>query len=101
MEELTMIPRLYANGRIALQLMCENGESWGTLSVNLVDAEIADDEMGIPVWNLPEERIAAFLESGQFVDTGKTAPAGYVEAPIWRVVCPKLLAAFARLREQA
>lgn len=101
MEDLTMVPRLYGNKRIALQLMCDNGEPWGALSVNLVDADIADDEMCIPVWNLPEAQVAAFLESGEFVDTGKTAPAGFVDAPIWRVVCPKLLNSFAQLREQA
>lgn len=98
MEDLTMVPRLYANKRIALQLMCDNGEPWGALSVNMVDAEIADDEMCIPVWNLPEEMVAACLESGDFVDTGRTVPAGFVDAPVWRVVCPKLLASFATLR---
>lgn len=66
-----------------------------------VTPQHADDEMCIPVWNLPEERVAACLESGEFVDTGRTVPAGFVDAPVWRVVCPKLLASFAKLRLEA
>lgn len=98
MEELTILPRLYPNKRIAIQLMCEDGETWGVLSANFVEVEIAEDEMCISAWNVPQERLDAFLATGKFVDTGKIVQAGYVESPIWRVVCPTLLESFARLR---
>lgn len=100
-DTLTLAPTLYANKRIAFRLICDDGEPYSVLSCNIVEAEIEDDEICIPSWNLPEDLLAGYLATGKFVDTGKGATTGFVVAPIWRVVCPELLAEIARLRQQA
>ena len=41
------------------------------------------------------------LATGRFEDTGRTEPAGYVDAPVWRVLCPDILAEAARQRAKA
>lgn len=99
MENLILQPELYGNKRIAFRLMCEDGEPYGALTTNIVEATLDDDEVCIPSWNLPKPLLDSYLASGRFVDTGKTVPTGYVEAPVWRVTCPELLAAVARLRK--
>lgn len=98
MEKLNMSLDLYRNLRIGIRLVCEDGEPWGALTCNVADADLAEDEVCIPVWNLSEERVAAYLASGQFEDTGRAVPTGYVEAPVWRVVCPELLEEARNLR---
>lgn len=98
MEKLDMHLSLYRNQRIGIQLNCEDGEPWGALTCNIVDADLADDEVCIPVWNHSEELVAAYLASGQFEDTGRAVTTGYVQAPVWRVVCPDLLEEARRLR---
>ncbi|MBA1280447.1 hypothetical protein [Stutzerimonas stutzeri] len=100
-DTLELTPTLYANKRIAFRLTCEDGEPYGALTCNIVDVEIEDDEICIPVWNLREELIAGYLATGQFEETGKGVETGFVVAPVWRVVCPKLLEQIARLRKQA
>lgn len=100
-DTLTLQPTLYANKRIAFRLMCEDGEPYGVLTCNIVEAQIEDDEICIPSWNLREDLLAGYLASGQFEETGKGAATGFVVAPIWRVVCPQLLAEVARLRRIA
>ncbi|WP_156341204.1 MULTISPECIES: hypothetical protein [Pseudomonas] len=40
-------PRLYPNGRLALELLYEDGEHWGVLTTNLVEAELAVDQVCI------------------------------------------------------
>lgn len=100
-DTLTLQPTLYTNKRIAFRLMSDDGEPYGALTCNIVDAQIEDDEICIPSWNLREDLLAGYLATGQFEETGKGAVTGYVVAPVWRVVCPKLLAEVARLRQQA
>lgn len=40
-------PRLYPNGRLALELLYEDGEHWGVLTTDLVEAELAVDEVSL------------------------------------------------------
>lgn len=98
MERFDLKVRLYPNKRLALQLFEKNGESWGVLTTNLVDAQLAEDEICIPVWNLPESVVDGFLSTGKFEDTGRHEQAGFEDAPVWRVKCPDILAAAAQQR---
>lgn len=100
MERFELNTRLYPNKRLALELI-EDGEPWGVLTTNLVEALLADDEICIPTWNLPEDVLAKFLASGKFEDTGRREPAGFVEAPVWRVMCPEILERASRQRAAA
>lgn len=101
MENLTLSLDLYANLRIGIRLTCEDGEAYSVLSTNLVDAQIKDDEVCISSWNHHADLLSQILAKGQFEDTGEQRRTGYVEAPVWRVVCPDLLAQVARLRAHA
>lgn len=100
MENLTIQAELYGNQRIALRLICEDGEPYGALTTNIVEATVADDEVCIPAWKLEQTLLDGYLASGRFVDTGKITPTGFVQAPVWKVVCPELLKAIAELRQQ-
>nr|WP_181718345.1 hypothetical protein [Pseudomonas monteilii]QFX76311.1 hypothetical protein [Pseudomonas monteilii] len=91
-------PRLYPNGRLALELLYEDGEHWGVLTTNLVEAELAVDEVCIHAWQLSDQVLDLHLASGKFEDTGRVEPAGFEDAPVWRVICPELLAHAQRLR---
>lgn len=99
-DTLILQPTLYANKRIAFRLISEDGEPYGALTCNIVGAQIEDDEICIPRWNLREDLLAGYLATRQFEETGKGAETGFVSAPIWRVVCPHLLAEISRLRQQ-
>ena len=90
-EKLKVIPQLYLNKRIAIQLVCEDGEPFASFTTNLIDAELSDDEITIPVWNMPQELVNDALATGMFEATQRTEPAGRVEAPVWRVVDPSIL----------
>lgn len=96
----TMLTRLYRNGRIAIQLMEDNGESYGMLSTNIDDAPIGEDMITVPVWNLRDDLVAAMLATGRFEETGHGVRTGHAVAPLWRVVCPTLLAEAAEQRER-
>jgi hypothetical protein len=98
MDNLVLSVTLYQNKRIAILLTCEDGEPYGLLTTNLVDADINEDEICIPVWNHTEEFLDYYLATGQFESTGQTRPAGFVDAAVWRVICPKLLVQVAQLR---
>ncbi|NVL49872.1 hypothetical protein F2S72_08980 [Pseudomonas syringae pv. actinidiae] len=100
MDRFELETRLYPNKRLAVVLM-EGPEQYAVLTTNLVHATLADDEVCIPQWNFEENMLAAFLASGKFEDTGRTEPAGHVDAPVWRVLCPEILEAAARQRAAA
>lgn len=100
-DNLTLQPALYRNQSIAFRLLEEDGDPYGTLTTYIEHAILASDEICVPSWNLQPQILAGFLASGRFVDTGRVVPTGYVEAPVWRVTCPDLLAAIAELRSEA
>lgn len=100
MDQFELQTRLYPNQRLAVVLFKDH-EQYDVLTTNLVDAVLADDEVCIPQWNLGEELMAGVLATGKFEDTGRTEPAGYVDAPVWRVLCPDILAEAARQRAKA
>lgn len=101
MERYKLTTLLYQNRRIALRLDCADGECYGPLTTNIVAVELNADEITLPVWNLPEDLVAQYLASGRFEDTGRLVESGFVKAPVWRVICPEILATVARLRESS
>lgn len=101
MSDLTLLPALYRNKSIAFRLIEDDGEPYGVLTTYIEHAILASDEICIPSWNLRAEILEGFLASGRFKDTGRVVPTGFVQAPVWRVTCPELLASIAELRAQA
>lgn len=98
MEKLLTEVAMYANRRIALQVVTEAGEPWSMLSVNLPNVSLEVHEFCVPAWQLAAEEMQLQLASGRFEDTGKIEAAGRLQAPVWRVVDPQLLTAFAALQ---
>lgn len=74
----------YHNGRLAI-VIGERSEPIGVLTVNLPLAHLEDGEIIVKAWSENEQLAADALLSGQFIDTGKRIPTGYVEAQVWRV----------------
>lgn len=101
-QKLTVEPLLYrSNKRIAIQLYCENGEPFAIISSNFEKADLAADELCVTTWNLPNQIVDELYTSGLFEDTGKTCASGFVLAPVWRVVCPQILAKIEEQRLKA
>lgn len=77
----------YQNGRIAIKAMNHKGEQFGMLTVNIPDAELADDEFILKNYSenagWAEEAVAQF---GQFENTGRFARSGFVTCPIYRII---------------
>ena len=74
----------YADGNIAIQYTVNDGEPFGTLTVNLPDTEISEGEFAVKTWSENEQLAKAALASGIFEDMGKRIPTGFVEAHIWK-----------------
>ncbi|HEK3608662.1 hypothetical protein PAE975_6069 (plasmid) [Pseudomonas aeruginosa] len=100
-KKLTLQPALYRDQSIAIRLFEDNGEPYSVLSTYIEHADIRNDEICIPSWNFKPEVLAGLIATGRFVDTRRVVPTGFVEAPVWRVTCPELLAQVAEQRAQA
>jgi hypothetical protein len=84
---LELVEHRYAdNGRLAIQAVCEDGETFGTLTVNL-DTPLADDEVCIKVWSENSYWVPQVLEAlkDKFVPTGREVPTGFVRAPVYKI----------------
>jgi hypothetical protein len=82
------------NLRAAISLVCADDDMpYGVLSVNLPDADLADDEILVTGdWNLPTDLKAALLETGKFVHTGRWNQVGFDQGEVWRIVDAAILA---------
>lgn len=78
----------YTNGRLAIELLDEEGDSYATLTTNLVDEDLTDGEIFVKTWSENEEAAAGALASGLFKDTGRRVQAGHAEAQVWTIVDP-------------
>ncbi|MGP0171256.1 hypothetical protein ACSVIJ_05160 [Pseudomonas sp. NCHU5208] len=101
MRNLSLQPDLYKNQSSAIRLFEEDGEPYCVLSVFIENADIRDDEICVPSWSIPQAVLQELIATGRFVDTRRRVPTGFVEASVWRVTCPELLAQLAELRAQA
>jgi hypothetical protein len=88
------------NLRPAFSLVCADDEMpYGVLSVNLPDANLADDEFLVTGdWNLPTDLKAALLETGKFVQTGRWNQVGFDQGEVWRIVDAEILTEVAAAR---
>lgn len=86
--EIELATTVYTdNGRRAIQVLCNEGP-FGMLTVNIPDAELADDEVCVKVWSENSHWVPQVLEQlkDTFIPTGRSARTGFVEAPIYRIV---------------
>ena len=73
------------NGRLALQAICDEG-AFGMLSVNIPDADLAEDEVCVKVWSENAAWVPQVLAQlkDTFVPTGRSVPTGFVTAPVYK-----------------
>ncbi|WP_425953294.1 hypothetical protein [Ralstonia pseudosolanacearum] len=87
---MTSTAMLYTDGRLAVQLYDSEGP-YCRLSVNILGSQLAEDEITVNAWDLDDELLQSLLASGKYAMTGRSVPSGYVEAPVWKILCPTLL----------
>jgi len=75
----------YSNSRFAIELDYK-GDRFATLTTNLPDVPLEEDQVIIKTWSENEEIAKAALASGLFRDTGMRVSTGFVQAQIWEVL---------------
>lgn len=85
-KEVTLLKEAYINNKRIAIVGIEDEEPYGVLSVNLADAELAENEVAIKTWGENELWAKSALQSGFFLDTGKRIPTGWCEASVWIMV---------------
>lgn len=85
--QIELVDTIYTdNGRRAIQVVCHEGP-FGMLTVNLPEADLADDEVCVKVWSENASwapQVLAALKD-RFIPTGRSVRTGFVEAPVYRV----------------
>lgn len=81
----TLEVREYANRRVALRYMSDDGIPYGVLTVNIPEASLGPNEILVKTWSENEPLAAAALASGLYRDTGRRLKTGFVEAQIWEI----------------
>ena len=84
---LTIVEHTYTNNnRLALEAICDE-EPFGMLTVNIPEAELADDEVCIKTWSENAAWVPQVLAAlkDKFIPTGRSVPTGFVTAPIYKI----------------
>lgn len=83
---IELVDHTYTNGRRAIEAICDEG-AFGMLTVNLPEADLADDEVCVKVWSENSMWVPQVLEQlkDKFVPTGRSIPTGFVSAPVYKV----------------
>lgn len=83
-EPLDIYQSSYKGGRAAIYLSSD-GMLFATLTVNLPDQPLKEDEFFVKTWTENEEIAPWILEkAGLFEDTGIAVDTGFMQASIWR-----------------
>jgi len=87
-QPLSLSVGQYMNGRLAVMLHTNEGEPFATLSRNIPQLEIDDDEFFVGWYDLTPAMVEDLKACSFFADTGKRAqPEGsHVELPVWRMM---------------
>jgi hypothetical protein len=78
----------YRDGnRVAITAVCDDGERFGTVTVNDPSVDLAEGEILVKTWT-ENAWVPQLLEQlpNRFFDTGKRVPMGYDNAQVWRFV---------------
>ncbi len=85
--DCTVQKRQYANGRVALSLVDEEGPV-ATATVNLPDVPLGKNQVLIKNWSENESMLDALLAAGVVKPTGQTVRSGFVEVPVCELQPP-------------
>lgn len=83
---LTLTDHTYTNGRRAIQAVTDD-EVFGMITVNIPEAELADDEVCVKVWSENSYWVPQVLAAmkDKFIPTGREVRTGFVSAPIYKI----------------
>ena len=76
----------YVGGALAVELICENGEPYTTLSVNVPEHNGILNTSGrffAKTWSENSEVAKSALDSGLFIDKGLGVVCGFADARLW------------------
>ena len=92
--EVTALPEFarYDNGRLAIKMVETDEMPYATLTVNMPNDFLAEDEVFIKDWAENEEMVLALLEQGWLEYTGREVQAGFAIAKVAHLAGPLLAA---------
>ena len=90
-EELVLEQeKFYQDNTPAIQIYCEDGSPFATLTVCILDKRglgiLPPNHFIVKTWSENAPVAHALLEQGIFEDTGIRIPTGFVEAEVWKLV---------------
>jgi len=86
-QEIVLNKHEYGNNRIAIcAISTDDQELWGTLTVNIPEVELADDEIIVKDYSENATWVPQVIEQlpELFEPTGRRAESGFVSCPIYR-----------------
>jgi len=90
-----------SNLRPALSLVCaDDFEPYADLTANVPQEHLADDEVLVAAWNVPDDVLEALLVTGWFRPI-RTFATGHARGPVWKIQSAELLAWIADARAEA
>lgn len=84
-SEVILKAYTYANQRIALAVVAQNGEPMGTLSVNIPEIPLDPNEVFVKTWSENEVMREPALACGALTDTGKRVQLGHCVVELWKL----------------
>ena len=81
-QELTCIKREYNNGRIALQLVEEDGYPYCSASVNLPDEDMLPQEVAIKNYSECKGVLPALIKAGIVSEQIRSIRSGFIDIPV-------------------
>jgi hypothetical protein len=85
--DCTVQKRQYANGRVDLLLVDEEGPV-ATATLNLPDVPLGKNQVLIKTWSENEGILDALVSAGVVKATGQTVRSGFVEVPVCELQPP-------------
>jgi len=83
---LTLAVGKYTNGRTAISASADNDGPFGTLTVNIPDAQLAEDEIIVKTYSENAAWVPQVLEQlkEHFTPTGREVHSGFISAPVYK-----------------
>ena len=85
--EIELVTQEYQNGRVAIQAIDLSDHCpWGTMTVNVPEVPLADDEIIVKTYSENEQWVPQVLENlkEHFEPTGRSVSSGHVTMPVYR-----------------
>lgn len=78
----------YSNGRLAIRyIQPKHNVVIATLTVNIPEyTDLKENEIIVKTWSENKLFAQEVLKTGDFEDTGKRIPLGFVEAQVWKIL---------------